>query len=49
MIGKFYPFPVINAGARAVAVTPVNVRATDAATELANSIEWIIWNQSDRQ
>jgi hypothetical protein len=48
MIGNFYPFPVttIKVGA---AFSIVNVRATDAASELANSIEWILWNQSDGQ
>lgn len=49
MIHHFYPFPVVNITAVTVTVNPVNVRSTDAATELTNVIEWIVWNQSDRQ
>ena len=43
MIGNFYP-AVIVAFAGFVfspAVSPINIRATSAATEIANDVEWL--------
>jgi hypothetical protein len=42
MIGKFYPAQVYvkTSFVVAPALSPVNVRATDAASELANDLEW---------
>lgn len=48
MIGQFNPFVVFNATGFIVTPgtniigNPVNVRATSAATELANDIQWFI-------
>lgn len=41
MIGQFYPFPITTT-VTGCTFAVVNVRATDAATELANIIEWIV-------
>ncbi len=46
MIGQFYPFPVTTAILVGVAWNTVNVRATTAATELSNSVEWLILNDT---
>lgn len=39
MIGKFFPFPVFTVAAAPV-TTPVRVKSTDAATEIANHRYW---------
>lgn len=44
MIGQFNPFPVTTV-VTGCTFSVVNVRATDAATELANIIEWIVQDE----
>ena len=43
MIGKFYPAVIYakTSFVTAPGFTPVNVRATDAASELTNDLEWL--------
>ena len=41
MIGQFNPFPITTTVVGAT-FSVVNVRSTDAATELANIIEWLV-------
>jgi hypothetical protein len=47
MIGQFNPFPVTAAVLVGATWSTVNVRATTAATELSNIIEWLIQNDGD--
>ena len=42
MIGQFNPFPVYTAAIVGASFSSINVRATSAATELANDLEWLV-------
>jgi len=45
MIGNFYPFTIATTvNAINFVGTPVNVRSTNAATEVANDTEWLMAN-----